>query len=61
MTKKGILADENRKIFREKVKFLKFSTESENFSKIGGNLEQREMHHGLRGMDAPAKYNTIFI
>src|SRR6218665_243757 len=44
-----ILADENQKIFREKVKLLTFSSESENFSKIGGNL-----HHGLRGMDTPA-------
>jgi len=35
-----ISADENREIFREKVKFVKFSTESENFSKIGGNLKQ---------------------
>ena len=43
MTKKRsseILADENREIFREKVKFRNFSTESENFSKIGGNLKQ---------------------
>jgi len=59
-----ILADEDREIFREKVKlhgglapswqeFSKFSTQSENFSKIGGNLKQGEMHHGLRGMDAP--------
>ena len=48
-----ILADENRKIFREKVKFGKFSTESEIFLKLGGNLKQREMDHGLGGMDAP--------
>jgi len=31
----------HREIFREKVKFWKFSIESENFSKIGGNLKQR--------------------
>ena len=53
MTKKWsseILADENREICREKIKVWKFSTESENFSKIGGNLKQwGEMHHGLRG------------
>src|SRR6218665_3255571 len=50
MTKKRsseILAD-------ERMKIVKFSTESENFSKIGGNLKQGEMHHGLRGMDAHA-------
>ena len=27
--------------------------QSENFSKIGGNLKQREMHHGLRGDGRP--------
>src|SRR6218665_3491237 len=57
MTKKShqkILADENLKIFWEKVKLGKFSTESEFFSEIGGNLKQREMHHCFRGMDAPA-------
>src|SRR6218665_808286 len=61
MTKKRpseikFLADENQEIFREKVKLRKFSTESENLSKIGENLKQGgEMHHGLRGgMDAPA-------
>ena len=56
MTKKRsseILADENRKIFREKVTFRKFYTESENLLKIGGKSETRGMHHGLRGMDAP--------
>ena len=44
-----LLTDENRNIFREKVKFWKFSPESENLSKIVGTLKQREMHHGLRG------------
>ena len=42
MTKKRsseILADENKEIFREKVKLTTFSTESENFSKIGGKSE----------------------
>jgi len=34
------LADGNRKIFLEKIKFVKVSTESKNFSKIGGNLKQ---------------------
>ena len=57
MTKKRsleILADENRKFCREKVKFLKFSTESENFSKIGGKSETGgKMHHGLRGDGRP--------
>jgi len=32
------LTDENRKIFREKVKI--YFPQSENFSKIGGNLKQ---------------------
>jgi len=42
MTKKKsseILADENRKICREKVKCLRLSTESDNFSKIGRKSE----------------------
>src|SRR6218665_47013 len=45
-----ILADENQ----EKVKLRKVSSESENFSKIGGNLKQGgKMLHSLRGgMDA---------
>src|SRR6218665_123295 len=52
MTKKG-----HQKFWRMKIekflgkkeKFGKFSTESENFSKIGGNLKQGgKMHHGLR-------------
>jgi len=57
MTTKGsseILADENGKIFRERVTFGKFSTDSEHFSKIGGKSETGgKKHHGLRGMDAP--------
>ena len=44
MTKKRrsseISADENQEIFQEKVKFRKFSSESEDFPKIGGNLKQ---------------------
>ena len=42
MTKKKILADENQEIFQEKFKLLKFSSESEIFSKIGKNLKQGE-------------------
>src|SRR6218665_2505875 len=65
MTKKShqkFLADENREIFREKVTFLKFSTESEKFSKIGGKSETgRKMHHGLRGMDAPGRSERVSI
>src|SRR6218665_3739953 len=34
-----ILAYENQEIFREKVKLRKFSSESENYSKIGGKSE----------------------
>jgi len=33
-----MLADENRNIFWEKVKVGKFSTESENFLEIGGEI-----------------------
>jgi len=43
MTKKRsseILADENGKFCREKVKCLKFSTKSKKFPKIGGNPKQ---------------------
>ena len=42
MTKKRsseILADENGKLFREKVKFLKFSRNSKKISKIGWKSE----------------------
>jgi len=49
-----ILADESRReIFREKVKLLKFSRKSENFSEIGGKSETGGMHHGLRGDGHP--------
>src|SRR6218665_1376063 len=44
MTKKKsseILVDENQKISLEKVTFFKFSTESENFLKIGGKSEKQ--------------------
>ena len=34
-----ISADENQEIFRGKVKCLKFCSESENFSEIGGKSE----------------------
>ena len=43
MTKKKVIrnfGDENQDIFQENVKFLKFSSESDNFWKIGGNLKQ---------------------
>jgi len=55
MLKKKILADENQEIFQEKVKLLKFSSESENFSKIGGNLKQGGKCIMVSGgmMDAP--------
>jgi len=42
MTKEEVirnLADENRKIFREKVKLGHISMESEKFSEIGGKSE----------------------
>src|SRR6218665_1045873 len=57
MTKKRsseILADENRKNFREKVTFGKFSMESENFSEMGRKSETGG-ENALRGMDAPAQ------
>jgi len=41
------------KFFGNRSNFENFP-ESENFSKIGGNLKEGGMHHGLRGMDAPA-------
>jgi len=53
MTKKFLLADENRKILLEKVKLGKVSAESEIVFENRGNLKQRKMHHCLRGMDAP--------
>jgi len=43
-----ILADENRKMFLEKVKLGKFSTESEICFANRGNLKRGEMHHCLR-------------
>jgi len=61
MTKKKsseILADENRKIFREKVKFGKFSTESENFSEIGKKSEtEGKCIMASGGMDAPVLFH----
>jgi len=45
---------------REKVKFVKFSRKSKKFSKIGRKSETGGMHHGLRGMDAPGKLQTVF-
>jgi len=54
MTKKRlseILADENRN-------FLK-SFSLKIFRKQRGNLKQGEMHHGLRGMDAPGMINYM--
>ena len=59
MTKKRrsseILADENGKFFREKIKCKKFSRKSINFSKIGGNLKQggENASWPQGGMDAP--------
>jgi len=48
-----ILVDENQEIFQEKVKILKFFSESKNFSKTGGKSETEGMHHGLRGEWTP--------
>ena len=53
MTKKRsseILANENRKMFREKITFRKFSPESEYLSKIGGNMKQGENVSGVLGL-----------
>jgi len=58
MTKKrsSEISGENGKIFREKVKF---STESENFRKIGENLKQgRKYIMASGGMDAPGHEHT---
>jgi len=49
------LAEENQEIFLEKVKLRKFPTESENFSKTGGNLKQGECIMVSGGMNAPDK------
>jgi len=50
---KIILADENRKVFREKLKSGIFSTECQNFVGNRGKSETGwEMHHCLRG-DGP--------
>ena len=43
------------------VKLEKLSMESENFSKIGGNLKQGKMHHCLRGMDAPVQEYNFYL
>ena len=48
-----MLADENQEIFREKVKFLKFSSKSENFSEIGGKSETGGNASWSQGVDAP--------
>src|SRR6218665_1866350 len=56
-----ISADENQEIFPEKfldfhpkVKFVKFSSAPEHFSKIGGKSETGgKMYHGLRGDGRP--------
>jgi len=52
MTKKG-----HQKIWRMEIeKFVgKRHTESEKILKMGGNLKQREMHHGLRGNGRPCQ------
>ena len=42
-----------RIIFWEKVKFGKFSTESEMFRKQGRNLKQGKMYHCHRGDERP--------
>ena len=59
MTKKRsseVLADENQEISQEKVKFLEFFSESENFTKIGGKSETGGgMHHGLRWDGRPCR------
>src|SRR6218665_568966 len=54
-----MLGDENREIFREKVKLGKFSTKSEKFLGNRGIMKQGEMHHCLRGMDAPEQTYLI--
>jgi len=61
MTKK-IVVDENRKFFFGKglrVKLWNFSSSLKFFSEIGGNLKQGEMHHCLRGMDAPGWWSVL--
>jgi len=55
------LVNENQKFFREKVTLGKFSTEPEQFSEIGGNLKQGEMHHCLRGGWTPLNRWTVTV
>ena len=57
------MADENGKFCREKVKFLKFSRKSKNFSKIGGeNLKQGgKCIMASGGMDAPDWESPLHI
>ena len=62
MTKKRsweILADENRKNFREKVKFGKFSTESEIFSETGGIWNRGGNASLPRGDGRPWIWGTV--
>ena len=48
------MTDENRKCFQGKVTIVKNSPRSQkNVSEIEGKSETEEMHHCLRGMDAP--------
>ena len=48
------MSDKNLKLFQEKVRFVKFSRESENLSKIGGNLKQGGKYViASGGKDAP--------
>jgi len=62
MTKKKVirnLGGWTSRNFSGKGKIVKNLRKSENFSEIGGNLKQGEMHHGLRGMDAPGRWTGV--
>ena len=49
-----MLADQNREMFREKVKLENFSTESEKFVRNRGtNPKEGGMHHCLMGAGRP--------
>ena len=64
MTKKRsseISADENQEIFQEKVQFRKFSSQSENFSKIGEKSETGGNASWSQGDGRPCLYMYVLL
>ena len=64
MTKKKVvrnfLADENRKVFREKVKSGKFYAEN-FFGNREGNVKQGKCSIASGGMDAPERTALVYF